>query len=193
MSKETFKFTKEMLSNTRQTMNHYISTLTEPEDKREVITVLKAKLSLDQLRQFAYEFGIEKEAENFNTLQNEVEVEMNVEMNEEFIPMFEEVLEEKFEPSFEPLFEPSFEKEEKTQEFELEVKENDNLDITRADYFGVSIAIRDVSLKKEIELKGVKEVKRANESIVEFAKDLAKKIRQTKKDLGIVEDRENGF
>jgi len=182
VSKETFKFAKGMMSNTRQTIGGYTNSLSAKEEKKEIITILKAKLSLDQLRQFAHEFGIEKEAENFKDMESKVEVEVNIELEREFKPIFEEVLEDEFKPVFET-----------EQEEILIPKQDDKLSVTRADYFGVSIAIRDMSLKREIELKGVKEVKRANESIVEFAKDLAKKVRETKKDLGIAEDRENGF
>jgi len=167
MTAQTFDFAKEAIYNTRSAMGRYMDGVTNVEERKDIKRLLQTKKTLDNVRQYAREL----------TKENDVSVT--------FAPAFEEEI----------TFDVQFEEVELPIEKELKVKEIEHPDLmrTKSEYIGASAALRDPSLSQKIEMEGLKETKKENGSIVDYAKKTAAAKRVTKQRLGLGKKLDNGL
>jgi hypothetical protein len=178
MSVQTFDFAKEAIYNTRGAMGHYMNDLSNVENRKDIKRLLQTKKVLDNVRQYAMELAHEKE----------VSVTYSPVMEDTFVPQIEEEM--NFDLQFEEIELPKEKTEEVLREKQVE---HPDLLSNKSEYIGVSVALRDPSLSQKIEMEGLKETKKENGSIVDYAKKTAAAKRITKQKLGLGKRMENGL
>lgn len=180
-NKHTHLFAKEIFQNTRHILGKYVSNPLDAAEKKEIIRLLKTKKALDEIRNLTYKKPVSKKKPFSSFLDDEDDFLIGEPLVEE--PLFEEPLVEEIvieeplieEPQFEePMFELEFEVEEPLFEeditFELPPKEK--IEVSKTDYYAASIKFRAPHARNEIEVQGLKEVKKLDKSVVDFAREL---------------------
>jgi len=175
MTVQTFDFAKEAIYNTRSAIGRYMDGISDVEQRKDIKKLLQTKKALDNVRQYALELTKEKE----------VSVTFAPTFDETFTPPFEEEMN----------FNVQFEEIELPVKEELREKQVEHPDLMsgKSQYIGVSVALRDPSLSQKIEMEGLKETKKENGSIVDYAKKTAAAKRVTKQKLGLGKKMDNGL